>query len=164
MIKFPVLHTSQKFKSDLESYPILNRISIASIEMLARNLIFRPRLAPVSLRVTLFRSMSNKFGEFTPGPPKLPKEQQEEFEALQKLANSQAAIDEYNRQIEETGAADSDILGNMSKTDVGMQTQYLKTIPEFEGEVNPVTGEIGGPKQDPLRHNDWSFNGRVTDF
>lgn len=123
--------------------------------MFARNLIVRPRLA-------LFRSMSGKFGEFTPGPPKLPKEQQEEFEALQKLANSQAAIDEYNRQIEETGAADSDILG--SKNDVGMQTQYLKTIPEFEGEVNPVTGEIGGPKQDPLRHNDWSFNGRVTDF
>lgn len=125
--------------------------------MFARQLLSRPRVAFV-------RSISGKFGERVAGPPKLPKEQQEEFEALQKLANSQAAIDEYNRQIEETGAADSDVLANVSKTDVGMQAQYFKTIPEFEGEVNPETGEVGGPKQDPLRHNDWSFNGRVTDF
>lgn len=94
----------------------------------------------------------------------MPKEQQEEFEKLQKMANSQAAIDEYNRQIEETGAASSDFASLEGQTDVGLQTQYFKTIPEFEGEVNPETGEIGGPKQDPLRHNDWSFNGRVTDF
>ena len=52
------------------------------------------------------------------------------------------------------------------KTDVGgFHPQYFKTIPEFEGDVNPKTGERGGPKQDPLRHGtDWSFNGRVTDF
>jgi hypothetical protein len=39
--------------------------------------------------------------------------------------------------------------------------------PEFEGDVNPKTGEVGGPKNDPLRwgeRGDWSFNGRVTDF
>ena len=35
---------------------------------------------------------------------------------------------------------------------------------EFEGDVNPVTGERGGPKQEPLRHGDWSFGGRATDF
>jgi hypothetical protein len=38
---------------------------------------------------------------------------------------------------------------------------------EFEGEVNPVTGEVGGPKKEPLRWGsggDWSYNGRVTDF
>ena len=99
-----------------------------------------------------------------PSPPKLPKEQQEEFEALQKLANSQAAIDEYNRQILEEGSASSDVSSTASSTDVGVTSQYFKTIPEFEGDTNPVTGEVGGPKQDPLRHNDWSFNGRVTDF
>ena len=35
-------------------------------------------------------------------------------------------------------------------------------LPEFEGEVNPQTGEVG-----PLRWGgevDWSYNGRVTDF
>ena len=38
---------------------------------------------------------------------------------------------------------------------------------EFEGEKNPVTGEVGGPKNEPLRWGgevDWSYNGRVTDF
>ncbi|KAK1907194.1 hypothetical protein P3342_005518 [Pyrenophora teres f. teres] len=39
--------------------------------------------------------------------------------------------------------------------------------PEFEGDVNPKTGEVGGPKNEPLRwgySGDWSYNGRVTDF
>ena len=39
--------------------------------------------------------------------------------------------------------------------------------PEFEGDRNPKTGEMGGPKNDPLRFGnevDWSYNGRVTDF
>lgn len=114
------------------------------------------------------RAYSTKFStEYTPGPPKLPKEQQEEFEALQKMANSQAAIEEYNRQILESGSAESDVGSTPNlKTDVGgFHPQYFKTIPEFEGDVNPKTGERGGPKQDPLRHaGDWSFNGRVTDF
>ena len=39
--------------------------------------------------------------------------------------------------------------------------------PEFEGEKNPKTGEVGGPKNEPLRwgaEGDWSYSGRVTDF
>ena len=37
--------------------------------------------------------------------------------------------------------------------------------PEFQGDINPKTGEVGGPKNDPLRwQGDWSYNGRVTDF
>ncbi len=42
--------------------------------------------------------------------------------------------------------------------------------PAFEGEVNPVTGEQGGPKQEPVKQwgteddGDWSFKGRVSDF
>lgn len=36
--------------------------------------------------------------------------------------------------------------------------------PEFEGEVNPKTGEVGGPKRDPFGagNSDWQFGGRVT--
>lgn len=31
--------------------------------------------------------------------------------------------------------------------------------------VNPLTGEIGGPKgPEPTRFGDWSKNGRVSDF
>ncbi|CDH49970.1 predicted protein [Lichtheimia corymbifera JMRC:FSU:9682] len=36
--------------------------------------------------------------------------------------------------------------------------------PDFEGHVNPKTGEVNGPKNEPLKHGDWSFQGRVTDF
>ncbi|KAG5513208.1 hypothetical protein PMAC_001578 [Pneumocystis sp. 'macacae'] len=36
--------------------------------------------------------------------------------------------------------------------------------PEFEGDINPHTGEVGGPKTDPLKHGDYSFGGRTTDF
>jgi hypothetical protein len=39
--------------------------------------------------------------------------------------------------------------------------------PEFEGDTNPKTGEVGGPKNEPIRwgpSGDWSYNGRVTDF
>ncbi|KAI9491671.1 hypothetical protein BDB00DRAFT_475655 [Zychaea mexicana] len=39
-----------------------------------------------------------------------------------------------------------------------------QVAPEFEGHVNPKTGEVNGPKQEPLRHGDWSFGSRVTDF
>lgn len=96
-----------------------------------------------------------------PSPPKLPKHEQEEFELLQKMAMSQTAIDEYNEKV--TGDSKADSAPNL-KTDVGNRASYLRTIPEFDGEVNPKTGERGGPKQDPLRHSDWSFNGRVSDF
>lgn len=131
------------------------------------------RIRPVSLRLSFgattsvipTRFYSAKLGtEYTPSPPKLPKEQQEEFEKLQRIANSQAAIDEFNAKVQEADNSNSD--DTASKTDIGgFHPQYFKTVPEFEGDVNPVTGERGGPKQDPLRHgNDWSFNGRVTDF
>lgn len=34
--------------------------------------------------------------ERIPSPPKLPREEQEEFEKLQRIASSQEAIDQYN--------------------------------------------------------------------
>jgi len=39
--------------------------------------------------------------------------------------------------------------------------------PEFEGDVNPKTKEVGGPKNEPLRWGaagEWTYNGRATDF
>ncbi|KAI5285846.1 putative mitochondrial protein, conserved [Ascosphaera aggregata] len=39
--------------------------------------------------------------------------------------------------------------------------------PEFEGDRNPVTGEVGGPKVEPLKwggEGEWTYNGRATDF
>lgn len=97
--------------------------------------------------------------EQKPGPVRLPPQEQEEFERLQRIAQSQAAIDDYNTQV----LAEQANLGP-KLVDIG-GFQYFKTVPEFEGETNPKTGEVGGPKQDPLRHpNEWAYNGRVTDF
>lgn len=39
--------------------------------------------------------------------------------------------------------------------------------PEFDGDTNPKTGEVGGPKNEPLRWGaagEWAYNGRTTDF
>lgn len=112
------------------------------------------------------RFYSSKFmPDQMPSPPKLPKEQQEEFERLQKIANSQAAIDDYNQKIQGNGTKSGSTAPPNLRTDIGgFSTSYVRIIPEFEGDVNPKTGEKGGPKQDPLKFNDWSFNGRVTDF
>ncbi|CAI5756760.1 unnamed protein product [Candida verbasci] len=106
--------------------------------------------------------------DFQPGPPKLPKEQQEEFENLQHIAQTQIVIDEFNDKLAEANREEPNNTNapNLSKdNDIG-NFAYFKTIPEFEGDVNPKTGERGGPKQDPLKHgdNEWTFNGRVIDF
>ncbi|KAG7876680.1 hypothetical protein KL938_004292 [Ogataea parapolymorpha] len=102
---------------------------------------------------------SNSAFKVTPGPPKLDKDDQEEFEKLIHRANTQTIIDEYN---EKMGFK----VDSAPKVDVGtFSPDKFKIIPEFEGNVNPKTGEVNGPKQDPLKHgSDWSFNGRVTDF
>ncbi|CAN3357125.1 succinate dehydrogenase assembly factor 4, mitochondrial [Diutina catenulata] len=116
----------------------------------------RATLSTVAPRLSKFETAPQ------PGPPKLPKEQQEEFERLQKQAASQAAIDEYNA--EATGEHDATAAPNVKPEGVVGNVMYVHTIPEFDGDTNPETGEVGGPKQNPTRHGDWSFNGRVTDF
>lgn len=105
-----------------------------------------------------------------PSPPPLPKEDQEEFERLQRQANLSRAFQEYTEKDE--AELDEDALRDGPKINAeAMKAQnlhpdfhYANIKPDFEGDTNPVTGEVGGPKQDPLRHGDYSFNARVTDF
>ncbi|KAK9390046.1 hypothetical protein V1515DRAFT_530121 [Lipomyces mesembrius] len=102
-----------------------------------------------------------------PGPPRLPQEEQDEFERLLEKANEGTFVPKKAPEQPESEALENPA-AKILKTDgaqSGGQPAYAgRTIPEFEGDVNPKTGEIGGPKQDPLRHGDYSFNGRVTDF
>jgi hypothetical protein len=116
------------------------------------------------LNVTaVVRQYSTKFTtEITPGPPRLAKEDQEEFERLQRQANTQIAIEEFNDKISKAKSTESS--PSESHPELDKTFQYYKIVPEFEGDVNPKTGEVGGPKQEPLRHGDWAYNGRVTDF
>lgn len=112
-----------------------------------------------------------------PAPPKLPADQQAEFERLQRAASVSAAF-----QPEASAATTNPATaaaGGSATTPATSQLRHETTPddlnqglfrgapPEFEGDVNPKTGEVGGPKNEPLRwggQGDWSYNGRVTDF
>jgi hypothetical protein len=84
----------------------------------------------------------------TPSPPQLPPEEQKEFEELVRKA-----------QVPLAG------IGGTEDALSSRHPDARKLIePEFEGDVNPVTGERGGPKREPVRHGDWSYGGKVTDF
>lgn len=100
------------------------------------------------LRPTLAFSRIRPFGRTyvtlnRPGPPPLPTKEQREFEELQRKAQAQP--------------------------DANHPDSPKPVTPEFEGDVNPVTGERGGPKREPVKQwaedgGDWSHKGRVSDF
>ena len=130
----------------------------------------------------------------SPAPPRLPKEEQEIFERLQQ--QSTGAFSTPRTSDSATGPAPStgnaQAVGmrpqvNQSPASTSESTEQTLNArinaegegeelhpnvrrgaaPEFEGETNPKTGEVGGPKVEPLRwgyQGDWSYNGRVTDF
>ncbi|KIV80898.1 hypothetical protein PV11_08365 [Exophiala sideris] len=147
---------------------------------------------------------SSPFAFGGPAPPRLPKEEQDLFESLQRastgafstprtppqinqspdstspeVADAQAAIRARLEKIQSGGTPSS------SEEPSKFKEQYDRVIeargkgeelhpdmlrraqPEFEGDVNPKTGEVGGPKNEPLRWGaagEWSYNGRTTDF
>ncbi|KAI1823907.1 DUF1674-domain-containing protein [Xylaria intraflava] len=131
----------------------------------------RPLLAPQTPRT---RARSFQSG---PSPPRLPPDQQAEFERLQRTANTQQG---FNATSTPDFAADKTQTQTQARTQAQAQAQSATNTdaaepnplrkgapPEFEGDVNPRTGEVGGPKNEPLRWGpggDYSFNGRVTDF
>lgn len=133
-----------------------------------------------------------------PAPLRLPKEDQELYEQLQRsltgafstpkptvvINQSPALSDAPPRSIPEINQSlhsqnDSDLSTEQKLENINAKVQATGdgeelhpdvrrgTQPEFEGERIPKTGEIGGPKNEPLRwvgDVDWSYNGRVTDF
>ncbi|KAI0966114.1 hypothetical protein F4678DRAFT_466904 [Xylaria arbuscula] len=119
-----------------------------------------------------------------PSPPRLSPEEQAEFERLQRTANTQEGFNatstpDFTITTDTTSSTsptqrstqpETPALSTNTNTDANtaMSTPLRKGAPpEFEGEVNPRTGEVGGPKNEPLRWGaggDYSFNGRVTDF
>lgn len=100
------------------------------------------------------RAMSSNINR--PSPPPLPREQQREFEDLLRAAQAPLSVPNNSR-----GDAEADLTLHPDAR------KPLKA--DFEGDVNPVTGEEGGPKREPVGQwegsdGDWSFKGRVTDF
>jgi hypothetical protein len=133
-----------------------------------------------------------------PAPPRLPPKEQEEFERLQKASTgafstpkttvtvnptstSETPTQRIRLQINQSPASEpakehietAAINARVAATGKGEELHpdvRRGAKPEFEGDVNPKTGEVGGPKNEPLRwgstgdRGDWSYNGRVTDF
>ncbi|KAI1087311.1 DUF1674-domain-containing protein [Rostrohypoxylon terebratum] len=148
----------------------------------------QPTFQPTSLphihtrqSVRLASSRTNPF-QSAPSPPRLPLDEQAEFERLQRTANTQerfnpASTPDFSSPA--PSSTNSTIARASSSADAtAVETPALDdefgsvplrkgAPPEFEGDVNPKTGEVGGPKNEPLRWGpagDYSFNGRVTDF
>ena len=57
----------------------------------------------------------------------------------------------------------------IGKLDEGIEGKHpyqeKEPLPPFPNNINPATGEIGGPRgPEPTRYGDWERKGRVTDF
>ncbi|KAH0543910.1 hypothetical protein FGG08_001811 [Glutinoglossum americanum] len=118
-------------------------------------------------------SKSNSFSP-QPSPPRLPPEEQAVFERLQEASTGAFSTPKTKTDTAPppngAGGVTETVLNAQLETGQGEELHpdaRRGAKPEFEGEVNPKTGEVGGPKNEPLRWGgggDWSYNGRVTDF
>lgn len=128
-----------------------------------------------------------------PSPPRLPEDEQKLFEELQRSSTGAFSTPRPQIQVNQSSASNgkpeinqspATATSSQSATGEGRSEVNARVRaegdgeelhpnvrrgapPEFEGDRNPKTGEVGGPKNDPLRWGgdvDWSYNGRVTDF
>lgn len=130
-----------------------------------------------------------------PAPPRLPKEDQETFERLRRQstgafsiprestpvqqsphsrandqpeqATSSHASDGNSQRVEKERSSPLSVRADVQPGDELHPNVRRGAPPEFKGDMNPKTGEVGGPKNEPLRWGqggDWSYNGRVSDF
>ncbi|KAL8670182.1 MAG: hypothetical protein Q9168_005260 [Polycauliona sp. 1 TL-2023] len=148
------------------------------------------------LRYQSPRHYATSFSQ-SPAPPRLPKEEQELYEKLQSSSTGAFSTPRPTVVVNQTATSDtpprsrpqinqsphpappSQDLQTSASDDVNARVEATGkgeelhpdvrrgAKPDFEGETNPKTGEVGGPKNEPLRWGggvDWSYNGRVTDF
>lgn len=187
-----IIHPINQFASSLQN--ILESFKETSIaENIRMSRLLPPRFLLPSRH--FFTSTTRRTAFATgPAPPRLPPKEQEEFERLQKTSTgafstpkpvvNQAASEpvpaRVRPQINQSPASepakdDAETIINPRVAATGKGEELHPDIrrgakPEFEGDVNPKTGEVGGPKNEPLRwgstgdRGDWSYNGRVTDF
>ncbi|KAI1382896.1 DUF1674-domain-containing protein [Hypoxylon trugodes] len=145
-----------------------------------------PRHSSISstiIRQPIRSASSNTSNPFQsmPSPPRLPPDQQAEFERLQHTANTQEGFNPTSTPDFSSPASNPNLATTGTPSAVDGRRVVTPAIedefasvplrkgapPEFEGDINPKTGEVGGPKNEPLRWGaggDYSFNGRVTDF
>ncbi|KAK7525248.1 uncharacterized protein IWZ02DRAFT_229897 [Phyllosticta citriasiana] len=178
-IHFPSTSLSTRPNCFSVSPPLSNcfrhRSSITTImRSIIRPQLFSRRCFTTSLRA---RSIPPSF-RTAPGPQRLPKEEQEIFEELQRRSTGAFSTPRATPVVNQSPQSSSSTAEQTAGGDTfqisaeGEGEELHPDVrrgaqPEFEGDVNPKTGEVGGPKNEPLRwgaQGDWSFNGRVTDF
>lgn len=194
----PLDHIDLPFFKMLFSTSTMWKLTIAP-----RAHLFTVRRSFASASARRVSDFSNPFSG--PAPPKLPKEEQDIFEDLQRQStgafSSSRTPPKINQSPDSTPAEAAQAQGTVearaealadsregdpsASTSQGFEDAYRREIeargkgeelhpnmrrgapPEFEGDVNPRTGEVGGPKNEPLRwgaDGEWSYNGRTTDF
>lgn len=169
------INRSMIFRSSISNSLLQRSTTIISTNTLSH--VIRP--SPAAPTTTVRTIMGGR-----PAPPPLPPKEQAEFEKLQREAAVSSAFQQYSEVLAEGSEEDvaqlneklaragpnieataAEVLSEkQQETLLHPDFHYSNIKPDFEGDQNPVTGEIGGPKQDPLRHGDYSFNCRVTDF
>ena len=125
-----------------------------------------------------------------PAPPRLPESEQKIYENLQRSSRGAFSTPNPNSSLKQESSSqeldssphsgvqrvsgeEASIAGSNPRLRATGEGDELHpdvrrgARPEFEGEINPKTGEVGGPKNEPLiwvGKADWSYNGRDTDF
>lgn len=129
----------------------LSRLQVANLTTVTA-----PRILSCSCMSTSTRSAAPSSFTTRPGPPPLDRASQREFEELQRRVNAPASKPAPGT----TGAETTAVITDESKVDEQTLTMHpdLRKPPPplFEGETNPTTGEIGGPKREPLVHGEQS--------
>ena len=109
--------------------------------------------------------VTSSFDGDRPAPPRLPPHLQKEFEELQRRAAAPLANTKLSSSNLDGGGALADSKSSTVNGGDVHPDLRMKPKPEFEGDYNPRTGEVGGPKNDPLGYEkEWTYGGRATDF
>ncbi|XP_067667746.1 succinate dehydrogenase assembly factor 4, mitochondrial-like [Haliotis asinina] len=83
------------------------------------------------------------------------------------LASLRHHSDEGKKTARKKGKTPGGKLDDPMETSDEQNNPVLEKEPleRFPDDVNPITGEIGGPRgPEPTRYGDWERKGRVTDF
>ncbi|KAK1088484.1 hypothetical protein LTR33_000525 [Friedmanniomyces endolithicus] len=119
-----------------------------------------------------FTSSTASRSAWTPGPspPRLPKEEQDIFDKLQE--QSTGAFSQPKQEPAAPVDGEAGATAAQSRPDTNQMLEMLRerarlvakgdgeelhpnvrrgAAPDFEGDVNPKTGEVGGPKNEPWR-------------
>ncbi|KAL2828517.1 hypothetical protein BDW59DRAFT_159720 [Aspergillus cavernicola] len=144
-------------------------ISVLSRRVLTRSNLPLSRVYYLSTSTVRHSDNSNPAFRQGPAPPRLPEEEQKIFEQLQKQSTGAFSTPRAAPKVNQSPNSEpepAEVKANSDGEELHPDTRS-GLQPEFEGEKNPKTGEVGGPKNEPLRWGaggDWSYGGRVTDF